>query len=85
MRYEEFRERIREGLRRHPGGRTWAELRDGLGLPYDRPCPEWVDRLEEELGLSRTGGAGRAYVWKLRVTGAATGRARTRGVRFGTR
>jgi hypothetical protein len=65
MRYTEFRDLIREELDRSPEGRTWAELRDGLGLPYDRPCPTWTRKLEEQIGLTRTKGAGRALVWKL--------------------
>ena len=66
MRYVEFRDRIVEELRRTPAGRTWAELRDGLRLPYDRPCPTWVRRLETEEGVVRAKGTGRALVWTVR-------------------
>ncbi len=69
MRYVEFRDAILQALRRRPAGLTWAELRDGLGLPYDRPCQSWVERMEKENGLTRTRGEGRAYVWKLRRKG----------------
>ncbi len=65
MRYVEFRDAIREELRHHRAGWTWTELRDRLDLPTDRPCPTWVRRLEEEIGLSRAPGAGRAYVWTV--------------------
>jgi hypothetical protein len=65
MRYTEFRDAIQRELLRHPDGRTWAELRDHLALPYDRPCPAWTGVLERELGLVRVKGAGRALVWKL--------------------
>jgi hypothetical protein len=64
MRYTEFRDTIDGELRRTPAGLTWAELRDRLGLPYDRPCPSWTKRLEQEIGLTRTKGTGRALVWK---------------------
>jgi len=65
MRYVEFREAIKRELERHPGGRTWAELREGLSLPYDRPCPSWTASLEREIGLSRIKTTGRALMWTL--------------------
>ena len=65
MRYVEFRDAIRAALRRKPTGMTWTELKQRLDLPYDRPCQSWVERLEAEIGLLRTKGTGRAYVWKL--------------------
>jgi len=65
MRYTDFRDQIRRRLRRKPAGSTWAELRDDLGLPYVRPCPSWTARLEQEIGLTRTKGRGRALVWKV--------------------
>jgi hypothetical protein len=69
MRYVEFRDSIRDELCRHPG-LTWAELRDRLSLPYDRPCPTWVKWLERDIGLSRAKGAGPAYVWHVRPPAA---------------
>lgn len=65
MRYTEFRDTIQAHLRRRTKGRTWAELREALGLPYDRPCPTWVQRLEGDIGLTRTKGEGRAFVWRV--------------------
>ena len=62
MRYVDFRNAILRELRRKQSGLTWAELRDRLELPYDRPCPEWVRRMEES-GLERVKGPGRALVW----------------------
>ena len=67
MRYVEFRDAIRGELTNAPSGMTWVELRDRLGLPYERPCPEWVARLEREVGLSRAKGQGRAHVWRVRT------------------
>jgi hypothetical protein len=75
MTYLEFRDTIRAELGRNPAGLTWAELRDRLALPYDRPCPSWVERMEQEIGLSRRPGTGRAHVWKVR-SGLAAKRAR---------
>ena len=66
MRYVEFKAAIDNELRGKPGGLTWAELRDQLHLPYERPCPNWTRRLEREIGLSRAKGSGRAFVWKVR-------------------
>ena len=66
MRYVDFRDSIRDELKRNPSGLTWPELRDRLDLPYASPCGEWVKRLEDEIGLSRTKGTGRAFTWKLK-------------------
>jgi hypothetical protein len=66
MRYVEFRNAIEEELLQSDAGLTWAELKERLNLPYKQPCPEWVKRMEEEVGLSRVRGTGRAYVWRIR-------------------
>jgi hypothetical protein len=72
MRYIDFRDSIRNELRRSAAGLTWSELQGRLGLPYDRPCPAWTKQLETDIGLVRTKGSGRALVWKLgRRTGVA--------------
>ncbi len=65
MRYEEFRDAVRDHLMLNPEGATWQELRDALDLPYERPCPEWVKRLENDIGLDRIEKRGRALLWKL--------------------
>jgi hypothetical protein len=65
MRYTEYRDSIRQELARSAAGRTWAELQSKLDLPYDRPCPAWTKQLEQEIGLMRVKGSGRALVWKL--------------------
>lgn len=66
MRYVDFRDSIRDELRRNRAGLTWPQLRDRLSLPYKSPCSEWVSRLEKEIGLRRIKGTGRAYIWKVR-------------------
>lgn len=68
MRYIDFRDAILKELCRRPDGLTWVQLRQRLALPYDRPCPEWTKRLEQEIGLSRGKGIGRALVWRLQHT-----------------
>ena len=67
MRYDEFRDAIHKALRRSRSGLTWAQLRERLDLPYDRPCPAWTKRLEREIALSRRrgGGDGRELVWAV--------------------
>jgi hypothetical protein len=65
MRYVEFRDAIRSELRRFPAGLTWADLKKRLKLPYAAPCPEWVKQMEQEIGLSRERGSGRALVWRV--------------------
>ena len=67
MRYVEFRDALEARLRKCPGGMTWKELREDLGLPYDRPCPEWTRRLEKEIHLVRQKATGKALVWRLRA------------------
>jgi hypothetical protein len=66
MRYLEFRNAIEEELLQNRAGLTWAELKERLNLPYRQPCPEWVKCMEEEVGLSRARGTGRAYVWRIK-------------------
>ena len=65
MRYTEFRDAIQIALRQMPEGLTWVDLRDRLGLPYDRPCPTWTRQLEKEIGLSRVKGRARSLVWSV--------------------
>jgi hypothetical protein len=65
MRYVDFRDVIRDELRMNPNGLTWKELKNRLDLPYESPCPTWVKQLEEEIGLSRKKGEGRALIWKV--------------------
>lgn len=65
MHYTEFKAAIQQHLKRKRQGATWVELRETLALPYERACPEWTRRLEEEIGLVRRKGDGRALVWAL--------------------
>ena len=65
MRYTEFRDVVRGELTRRKGGLTWRELKERLDLPYAKPCPTWVRRMEIETGLRRNPGPGRAYVWTI--------------------
>ena len=66
VRYVDFRDVIEQELRRSPAGLTWAELKRRLDLPYDRPCPAWVEQMGREVGLARAKGSGRAHVWTVR-------------------
>ena len=65
MRYVEFREAVRETLAGAPDGLTWRRLKGAAALPYERPCPTWVARLEREIGLVRVKGSSWAKVWSL--------------------
>jgi len=65
MRYVEFREAIQRELIGNPEGLTWAELKERLGLPYEQPCPDWINRMEQEIGLTRARGAKRTFTWKI--------------------
>lgn len=74
MRYVDFRDSICRELRRNRKGLTWPELRDRLDLPYKSPCSEWVKRMEDEDGLTRTPGSGRAFVWRIKGGGRSAKR-----------
>jgi hypothetical protein len=65
MRYVDFRDSIRAALRRNAAGLKWAQLQARLTLPYDRPCPAWTKQLEQDIGLTRSKGDGRALIWKV--------------------
>ncbi len=71
MQYTEFKAAIQQHLKWKRQGATWVELRETLALPYERPCPEWTRRLEEEIGLIRRKGTGRALVWELEPSAMA--------------
>jgi hypothetical protein len=65
MRYQQFRAAIHQYLESHREGAPWLELKRVLKMPYERPCPEWTRRLEQEIGLTRRKGSGRALIWSL--------------------
>ncbi len=73
MRYVDFRDSICSELRRDREGLTWKQLKERLDLPYRTPCSEWIGRMEEENGLVRVPGPGRAYIWRIRENGTGTG------------
>jgi hypothetical protein len=64
MRYEQFRDLVRNELRVRKGGTTWTVLKARLRLPQRTPCYTWIYRLEKEIGLRRTRGP-RGMVWYL--------------------
>lgn len=66
MRYVEFRDEIQKELIENPEGFTWVELKQRLGLPYEQPCLNWINRMEQEIGLTRARGTKRAYLWKIK-------------------
>jgi hypothetical protein len=66
MTYAEFKSAIAAGLKGHRAGKTWKVLKADLKLPYDRPCPDWTRKLEQEIGLSREKVEGNALVWRVR-------------------
>jgi len=67
MKYKEFRSLIQNDLLNNPSGKTWMELKHYLELPYDRPCPAWVERMEHEIGLIRNTRKGRELLWRLQT------------------
>jgi hypothetical protein len=67
MTYADFKRAIHARLLTRPSGATWKQLKDELRLPYDRPCPEWTRRLEQEIDLVRRKSAGNALIWALKI------------------
>jgi hypothetical protein len=65
VRYVDFRDSIQDELTRTPGGLTWPELKERLALPYERPCPIWLARLGEEIGLRRERRPRGPALWRL--------------------
>lgn len=66
MKYTEFRDAVHVALCNSSGGLTWQELKVQAQLPYSRPCPEWIGRLEKEIGLRRRAmGSSKAHTWSL--------------------
>ncbi|MFO8184560.1 MAG: hypothetical protein R6U39_10335 [Candidatus Aegiribacteria sp.] len=53
MKYTEFRDSIRDFLMPRPEDGIWKEIRVALSFPCKSPCPEWVKRLETDIGLNR--------------------------------
>jgi hypothetical protein len=67
MLYEQFKDLVERFLRKF-GASTWEELRTKLELPHERPSPQWIQRLEREIGLKRKRLKGNALVWSVRGT-----------------
>lgn len=67
MRYVDFRDTIHKELKKNPGGLTWKDLKNRLDLPYESPCQTWLRQLENEIGLVRRAGSGRALLWTIKV------------------
>jgi predicted transcriptional regulator len=65
MKYVEFVQSIMQELQNNPSGLTWVELKSRLHLPYSIPCQTWINKMEQENGLVRDKGSGRALIWKI--------------------
>jgi bifunctional DNA-binding transcriptional regulator/antitoxin component of YhaV-PrlF toxin-antitoxin module len=64
MSYEEFRNAIKDELKKSPEGLTWTEIRDRLKLPQKVPNNKWVRRMEADIGLNRVKDL-RGIVWRV--------------------
>ena len=62
--YEEFKQKVSEGLKGETEGLTWGELRKKQGLRQARPFHDWVRALEKDIGLIRQRKGTQIY-WRL--------------------
>ncbi len=61
--YEDFRDKIREALKRGP--LTWTEIRTAAKLPQKFPNNKWVRQMEQDIGLKRSKDAHGIIKWKI--------------------
>lgn len=61
--YEDFRDKIRETLKR--GALTWTEIRTTAKLPQRFPNNKWVHQMEKDTGLKRTKDEHGILKWKI--------------------
>jgi len=69
MKYEEFKEKIREILKKYPKGLGWSEIREIGKFPQKVPNNKWVKKLEKEISLRREKVKGK-LIWKIENEGA---------------
>jgi bifunctional DNA-binding transcriptional regulator/antitoxin component of YhaV-PrlF toxin-antitoxin module len=65
MAYEEFRDRIKELLKREAKGLTWTEIKVKLNFPQKVPNNLWVRMMETDIGLIREK-VGTKTIWRLK-------------------
>lgn len=61
--YEDFRDKIRETLKR--GSLTWTEIRTAAKLPQKFPNNQWVCRMEKDIGLKRSKDEHGIFRWNI--------------------
>ncbi len=66
MAYEDFRGMVEQELRKNPEGLTWTQIKANLNLPQKVPNNKWVNRMEEDIGLTRVKRPNGTTIWKLR-------------------
>lgn len=65
MKYEDFRDRVEQTLRRAGGPLTWTEIRTAAQLPQMFPNNQWVNWLEADIGLARKRDTHGIIHWQL--------------------
>jgi hypothetical protein len=66
MFYADFKEKAAHALRQAGKPLTWVELRTAATLPRAYPSSQWVQRMEQEIGLLRRRGPDGIVRWQLR-------------------
>ncbi len=66
MSYEEFKQVIKEELKKSPDGLTWTQIRERRPQLYQKfPANQWVRQMEKDIGLARTKKSGKTK-WSLK-------------------
>jgi len=65
MSYEDFRDTIKQTLKKAKQPLTWTEIRTTAGLPQALPNNQWVRRMETDIGLKREKDKHGVIHWQL--------------------
>lgn len=65
MTYEEFRDTIKQTLRKAKQPLTWTEIRTTAKLPQALPNNQWVRRMETDIDLKREKDTHGVIHWQL--------------------
>jgi predicted Zn-ribbon and HTH transcriptional regulator len=65
MDYEDFRDKVKQALKKAKRPLTWTEVRTAAELPQAFPNNKWVHQLEKDIGLKREKDKSGVIHWQL--------------------